>query len=257
MSAAPYGAGLQIPGGGHGTGGPIVTTGDPPRDAYQPASSAMTNHTDNLRRADLDMTLSSFLALLTATVSATAFLGLFGLRRKYPALLLLCGTSAITIGLTIFDPTLWSVEYAFALECICAALAVFIGLAAAPQGWITAAQVIVLGLIGRAMLELPAGEHWAYRGLAFVDVAAAIVLNAAHTDLAPNACPVARAATFRLRVVFALQAIYLSSWEFGVRVAVLLGFVTSAVYCWAMLGIAAAAAGVIRRPGETSASHAP
>ena len=184
------------------------------------------------------MTPSFVRTLLTGTCAGMAFLALV-LRVDWRRYWIVMGVAfSLSLGLLRLPyPEMWTVDVAIAREALVALLGAFLGMQLMKHDITTLIQVGIIGILGCIALQMPKDEHWAYRGLAFVCLAAAMVLRATWQEMDHLGSPLQRLVVQRLRYVLAVQAIYCESWEFGAQAAGWMATVACAAHCWLFFGI--------------------
>lgn len=194
--------------------------------------------------------LATLSAALTALVALTCS-GCWRLSRGLTALLWL---SAACDGVMLARPSLWTPEFWSAREAGIALLA-SIGilelgreiLRPATRIWLAvcrrAALILVpVALMGAwGLLTLDGVQRAGYRGLVIVDAAvaalAALVLSAVSLYELPRH-PLTTTALRGLLAYFAIEVVYLGSWEASRRLAELLAWPATLTFVWASLSIA-------------------
>jgi hypothetical protein len=230
------GAAPHPPGGGHGGSGPIGL-GEAHDDADSTSASvtAPTIHTS----------LFDMIDLLTGTSSLAALVALAVHARDRAALGILTTFATAMTLLVLFRPALWSPEVFVFSESGLALLCVVVALAAArramgPQEALWAALFLAgaAGVGGWIALRfVPLIANFAYRGAAFVDLAAAAVL----ATVASRSVIVDRLDSVAVRwlaLVCGLSALRLLMFEFHFGFGRFLGWLQAFAWCGCMFLIA-------------------
>lgn len=181
-----------------------------------------------------------FLAVTTGTIVAVTWGSLLFRAwrgtREWPLLALSTAALAV-IARAAVVPGSWTPEAYVMLECFAALCAATLALQVRRLSWGSALGLLAIGAVGWvACTLLPVGERCGYRGLAVVDLGAAWLLACAWRRPLVNG--LRAMAVLRLGSYLALQAVYACSWEYSVTVALFVGWLSAAAWCWLCFGLA-------------------
>lgn len=179
------------------------------------------------------------LSLLSGTATLAAFCAItFRRGRAEQAWLqVLLGFSFFWLLGMLFYPGIHTQGWYVTHECLAAFLVVSYAAHRSTFSEMTLFGLVLAGAFGMFANTMPLTDHCAYRGLIWVDEAAVFVLlmqrgpfDRVHSH-----------ATIWLGVVFFLQLLHHSAWEYSAQLARVLGRSASAMYFVSMLMIARAA----------------
>lgn len=197
-------------------------------------------------------------ALLTGTASLAAAVALLFLRHYRPAVFVFVWLSATLFLWTLFDPSVWTPEGFLVSESSLAVAAAFVGIGASrragarPDVMFSAlCLVLTAGVAGQIACDhVPMVRNFAYRGLAFADLAVVALL----ATVAQRSVVVDRLDGVALRwltLAFAFSSLRLLLFEFHFGLGRFFGWLQVGAWIGAMLLIAREAIGQNRRHRET------
>lgn len=190
-------------------------------------------------------------ALLTGTASLAAAVALLLFLRHYrPAIFCFVWFASVSFLWALLDPSVWTPEGFLASESVLAVLASFVAIGAArrartrPDVMFSAlCLALTAGVAGHiATTHVPEVRHFAYRGLAFVDLGAVAVLAwiAQHSRIED---PLDGVALRWLALSFGLSSLRLLLFEYHFGLGRLVGWLQVFAWIAGMLLIARTAIG--------------
>jgi hypothetical protein len=146
---------------------------------------------------------------------------------------------ATSIGLRLFKPQVWTFEAEILQNCLCAILATLFAVKAVKHGLASLVELgVAIGLCA-VLYAMPRHEHWAYRGIALLDLIVALLLLSTWKAIGiSSSTSLYEVCLDRLRLVFSARALYYAAFELDLALAWWLGLLSTTIYCWAMFGIA-------------------